>query len=83
MRSMSLFIKVLWRSTIPGEIFCTRRGGYAVVNLMRILASRLNAGAAVVKKLKGAKKRPQVLVQASGVVLSTEGGALRRILKAY
>jgi hypothetical protein len=36
-----------------------------------------------VKALIRAKKRPPVLVQASGIVLSTEGGALKRMLKAY
>ena len=36
-----------------------------------------------VKALIRAKKRPPVLVQASGIVLSTEGGALKRMLKMY
>ena len=73
-------------------------GAYAIINLAgenisenrwtegykaRILESRVNAGTAVVKALKRAKKRPRVLIKASGIVLSTEGGALKRMLKMY
>ena len=73
-------------------------GAYAIINLAgenisenrwtegykaRILESRVNVGTAVVKALKRAKKRPPVLIQASGIVLSTEGGVLIRMLKVY